>query len=426
MDGPLKVLLAAMLVVAPAAATPVALPSDSPDGVADAAATADGSPQLSPVVNESGTSSYLALPSDDVQTARFGSVRLDAAGSVGVDNGALHGRYATIQLRESFTTQESRSARREVVNRTADRLDARIAELTERQQDAIDAYNSGQLSTRGFLRELAIIDAHARALRSTTDQLNTYTRSVGEPVPQTRIAQLKTRLIPLVGPVRNEVGVAMRGNGTDVPTRVYVETSSSGVVLAMLQQQDVGTAYVREAYDGEAFDDRFADNPISLDEFIERADELYPWIAKQDRTRPNTVLTGEPYYYRAGVYGIEYNHPHGTTRNDDLTMYYDAGTQQVFREIQFKNVESVPIARTDDRVEDDLRLQVSATRDGGPLLVNVTDATTGEPVDATIRVDGEEVGSTMFDGRLWTVAPRETFEVEAAVGSRNVTVVTDA
>jgi hypothetical protein len=425
MDGPLKVLLAIMLVVAPAAATPVALPSDSPGGMSDGT-TAPESPQLSPVGNESGTSSYLALPSDDVQTARFGSIRLDAAGSVGVDNAALHGRYATIQLRESFTTQESRAAKREVVNRTADRLDARIADLTGRQQEAIEAYNSGELSTRGFLRELAIVDAHARSLRSTIDQLDTYTRSVGEPVPQTRIAQLKTRLIPLIGPVRNEVGDAMRGNGTDSPTRVYVETSSSGVVLAMLQQQEVGTAYVREAYDGEAFDDRFADNPISLDEFIQRADELYPWIAKQDRTRPNTVLTREPYYYRAGIYGIEYNHPHGTTRNDDLTMYYDAGTERVFREIQFKNVETIPIDGPTTQTEEGLQLQVSTTRGGGPVLVNVTDASTGDPVDATIRVNGEEVGSTMFDGRLWTVAPRDTFEVEAAVGSRNVTVVTSA
>jgi hypothetical protein len=138
------------------------------------------------------------------------------------------------------------------------------------------------------------------------------------------------------------------------------------------------------------------------------------------------VLTGEPYYYRAGIYGIEYNHPHGTTRNDDLTMYYDAGTQRVFREIQFKNVETIPIDGPTTQTEEGLQLQVFTTRGGGPLLVNVTDASTGNPVDATIRVNGQGVGSTMFDGRLWTVAPRDTFEVEAAVGSRNVTVVTSA
>lgn len=421
MDGPLKLALAVLLVVAPAAATPAALPTADAPGSASTAGSA--SLASAPVVNGTGTTSYLVLPSEDRRTARFGSVRLDAAGSVGADTARLHGQYATTQLREAFAARESRAAQRAVVSRTADRLDARIANLTERQQQAIDAYNRGELSTREFLRELAIVDVHARSVRGTVNQLSTFSRSVGDPVEPTRIAQLKGRLIPLIGPVRQEVAATMRGDGTDVPTRVYVETSSSGVVLAMLQERPVGTAYVREAHDGAAFDDMFADNPITLDAFEDRITELYPWIADVD-PKSNTILTSEPYYTRAGIYGIEYNHPHGTTRNDDLTIYYDAGTERVFREIQYKNVEAVPTRPLANESDDGLRLRVHATRPGGPLLVNVTNVSNGQPLDATVAVNGDTVGSTGDAGQLWTIAPRDSFLVEVERGDRNVSVVT--
>jgi hypothetical protein len=69
-----------------------------------------------------------------------------------------------------------------------------------------------------------------------------------------------------------------------------------------------------------------------------------------------------------------------------------------------------------------LLLSVNRTHAGGPLAVRVQSNATADPVGATIVVDGEPVGTTGSDGRLWTLAPRETFTVTASTGDRNVTV----
>lgn len=432
MDGPLKVLVVVALLVAPAAAAPVAAP-----GAADALGRDIGTPQqidvgsaqqeemATPVVNETNTTSYLALPEEEIRTTRFGTVRLDVAGSVGLDDGRLQSRYATIQLRETYNTRESRSGKRAVVERTTDRLDGRIENLTARQRTAIRRYNAGQLSTRAFLRELAIVHARASSLADTIAQLNTYNRAANTPVPETRIAQLKARLIPLRGPVRSEVANAMHGNGGSAPTRVHVETSDAGVVLAMVRERPSDVEYIREAFDGDGFDDQFADKPIELSEFRDRVRDRYRWIAEQDPPS-DTVLTRQPFYSKAGIYGIRFNHQHGTTRSHDLTIFYDAGTDEVFREIQYKNPEAVPTEEVANETAEGLRLRVYTTRPGGPLLVNVTGATTGSPERATVRIDDEVVGETGDRGRLWTVAPRGSFEVEATVVDRNVTATAEA
>jgi hypothetical protein len=434
MDGPLKVLLVLVLLVVPAAAGPVAAP-----GAADALQQDGGSSQVNgdapqqatvgssqqeglpkPVVNETNTTSYLALPEDDIRTSRFGTVRLDVAGSIGLDDGRLQTRYATIRLRETYKARESRSGQRAVVERTTDRLDDRIENLTTRQQAAIRRYNAGQLSTRAFLRELAIVDRRAKTLADTIAQLNTYNRAADTPVPETRLARLKARLIPLRGPVRSEAANAMRGDDGTPPTRIHVETSDDGVVLAMVRERPSTVEYVREAFDGDGFDEQFAEKPIELSVFRDRIRDRYRWIAEQDPAS-DTVLTRQPFYSKAGIYGIRYNHQHGTARSHDLTIYYDAGTDQVFREIQYENPEAVPTEEVANETSEGLRIRVYATRPGGSLLVNVTGATAGSPERAIVRIDGEVVGETGPRGRLWTIAPRGSFETEATVVDRNVT-----
>lgn len=410
MHGPLRVALVLLLVVGTtAAAAPFAAQPESGEPSSPSSAP--------PVVQSANTSARLVLPDDRIRTVRFGVATLDVGGSLAMDNGHVHGRYETLRLREAFAEAgDDEEARRAVVVRSANRLDQRIDDLTARERAALEAYNEGELSTRAYLRELAAIQAAAESTLTTIDQLYTYDRAVGLPVQPTRIARMKSRLVPLTGPVRNRISAAISGD--EEPIRVYVETSESGFVLSIVQVGLFDTQYTREAYFGDGLDDQWTDKPLGIDEFERRLSELYPWVYSTD-PGVNTVLTSVPYYERSGVYGIALNHPQGTNSNRDLTVYYDAGTRDVFYEIQRLDVSQLPTEEVATETDDGLHVRVRATHADGPLLVNVTDATTGEQVAATVTLNDDRVGTTAR-GDLWVVAPRGTFTVTATSQGRNV------
>ena len=70
-----------------------------------------------------------------------------------------------------------------------------------------------------------------------------------------------------------------------------------------------------------------------------------------------------------------------------------------------------------------ISVAVNRTHGGGPLAVDTRSNLTGDPVNATVFVDGDRVGTTGTDGRFWTVAPREAYTVAVATEDRqNVTV----
>lgn len=410
MHGPLRVALVLLLVVGTtAAAAPFAAQPNS-----DEPSSSAGAP---PVVQSANTSARLVLPDDRIQTVRFGTATLDVGGSLAMDNSDIHAQYATIRLREAFAEAgDDEAARRAVVVRSANRLDQRIDDLVARERAALEAYNDGELSTQAYLRELAAIQSAAESTRSTIDQLYTYDRAVGMPVPPDRISRMKSRLIPLTGPVRSRISSAISGDGEAI--RVYVETSESGFVLSIVQVGQFDTQYTREAYFGGGLDDQWTDKPLSIDEFERRLSELYPWVYSTD-PGVNTVLTSVPYYERSGIYGIAINHPQGTNSNRDLTVYYDAGTQDVFYEVQRLDVSQLPTTELANETDEGLRIRVRGIHADGPLLVNVTDATTGERVGATVTLNRDTVGSSARGG-LWVVAPSGTFTVTATSQGRNV------
>lgn len=414
MSGALRTAVAVLLLVASAAAaTPLAAPSD----VGDAAAAP------APVVPQANTSARLMLPRADVRTTRFGVVSIDVGGAVAADAADLHGAYTAAHVRETFAgAGTDRASRRAAVNRSAARLQQRIDELVARERAALAAYNAGRIDTRAYLRELVTIQATSESLRAAIDRLYTYDRATGMPVPATEIARMKVKLAPLTGPVRSRVAAAMAGETTE-PVRVYVETSETGFVLSYVEEGEFTTHYVREAYYGDGLDNLWADTPSTIDGFTQRLAELYPWVS-ENNVGSSTILTNTPRYYRAGVYGIAYTHPQGTSGARDLVVYYDAGTKDVFYEVQRLDADRLPMERLARTSDEDLSLTVRGLYGSGPITLNVTDTVTGEPVDATVFVDGERVGTTGGD-HLQVVAPRRTFTVTASYEGRNVTATVD-
>ena len=403
-----------LLLASTVAAVPVA--TDDADAVTSSPVASAGAPAVGPIEQSPNTTARLVLPDDARTTSGFYTTQLDVGGAIGVESAAMHGRYSTVELREEFAAAETDERRRAVVLRTAEGIDARIDELTTRQREAVSAYVDGELSTDGLVRELVAIHTAARSLETTINQLYTYDRAVGEPVSTTEVSRLKARLVPLQGPVRSQLAAAAAGNTT--AQRVYITAAESGLVLSTVTEGEFSTRYIREALYAGGFDDRFADKPISIDAFQNRMEELYPWVFTTDPPT-DTVLTSAPYYLDAGVYGIAINHPQGTVSDRDLVVYYDATSEEVFYEIQRQDVTALPTEVVANVTSDGLRVTLRATHADGPLAVNVTNATTGEPVDATVELNDDPLGTTDAD-TLWTIAPHGTFVVTAETARGNV------
>ncbi|MEF8842817.1 MAG: hypothetical protein V5A62_14530 [Haloarculaceae archaeon] len=406
--------------------TPVPSPADAPASVVGAPGPPTVGAPVPPVTGGRNTTAYLAVPTPEIERTRFGTARVDAAGAAALDRSELEGRYSYLSLVESFTAAGTTAERGAVVESALTRLDASVASLERRERSALTAFNDGDMATETYLRELAAVDARADELSRSLTQLYEYVDSMRDPpVAPAQIAGLKTRLVGLRGPVRDRVADAMLGETE--PLRVSVETSDTAVVLATVTGSEFNRQYVREAHLPSARDpdgaDRFrTDGGYDLEAARGRASELYPWTFENAGPTSTGLRTGEPYLYRAGVYSVSVDHPHGTAGQGDLVTYIDGATGEVFREVQFKDVSEVPTAEPRSNRSEGLHVAVNRTHAGGPVSIRVRSNVTDEAVDATVSIDGEPVGTTGSDGQLWTVAPREAFTVGVRSGDSNVTV----
>jgi hypothetical protein len=437
MDGPrtaaLAVTFALLLALSPAAALPLDAGASSsiPATVPVTQTGNDSASRLNatglPITGQRNTTGYLAIPVSEIERTEFASAHIDAAGAATVDRAEIEGRYSYLTLVESFTAAGTTVEREAAVEVALARLENRVTAVERRDRRALAAFNGGEMSAGTYLRELAAVDARADELSRSLTQLYEHVDSMRDPpVSPARIAEMKTRLVGLRGPVRDRVAAAMRGESD--PIRVFVETSDTGVVLATVTGSEFNRQYVREAYlpsarDPDGTDGFRTDRGYDLGAARERASELYPWTFENAGPTSTGLRTGEPYLYRAGVYSVTVDHPHGTATQGDLVVYIDGATGEVFREVQFKDLSEIPTGEPVVNRSAGLSVAVNRTHGGGPLSVDARSNATGEPVDATVFVDGARVGTTGSDGQLWTIAPREAYTVAVgAEGQGNVTV----
>ncbi|PSP54607.1 hypothetical protein BRC74_00710, partial [Halobacteriales archaeon QH_7_68_42] len=196
-------LAVALLVAAPVAGAATA----GPLAPADEPAASD----LPVIRGQSNTTNFLDIQGRDVQRGGYGNATLDGSTTVGSAVDRLRGEYATRSFEAAYANTTDQERRVALVRAEVDRLDTRIAELERRQAAALDAYNDGDLSTRGFLAELAAVDDGARSVET---QLDRIVERAGLVIPgdvETRINNLRADLIPLQGPVRERVGQAIAG-----------------------------------------------------------------------------------------------------------------------------------------------------------------------------------------------------------------------
>jgi len=356
---------------------------------------------------EENTTNYLEIPNRDVERDGFANASADVVGAIERDLAAIRSNYTT----RSFTHAYESTTESETVGgiRTeVKRLESRIETLQQRQQLAIGRYNDRTWTTERFVRELSTVDAIARGIDDRFEHLE---NAVILPLPsnlKTRMQALKMELVSLRGPVRSSIGAAISGERD--PFSVYTATAANGVVTAHTD----GQLFYREAFLGSNRARSGAnlfvtdDDPRGFSAADQRAKELYPWAYAYGGGGVDTFVN-------TTIYEVTLDNPHGT-----LDIYLDGRTTDAFREIQRKGLSLLP-TEARGNISNGVHLQVNRTHGTGPLEVVVTEDT-GDSLNATVTVNGHDVGQTGADGRLWTVTPYQQVRiaVETADG-RTVT-----
>lgn len=384
---------------APADAPPgtdgaVAVPATAPDP-STAATTGDGSTALA----ANHTPTRLDLAGDTV--AAYGVPPLDFGATVATVDTDLTARYRVERTEVMLADDVPATVRGEILHAQVAAIEAHLETLRERERTVVRAYHAGNVSEQDLLQELARIDAEAEALQRSLRALDTLDEGVEGVDISGRAGALRAQLELLEGPVRERVDGALAGDG---PTPVVrVQAARTGVVLGTID----GGHYYREAV---RFDNVNRSAPDSFDGFgdlDERAIERYgePPVSL---SRPSD-----------GLYVVEVEHPQGT-----ITAYFDGGTGELFRETQELRTDDLPRTEVTNATRNGLTVRLHRAAKGGPLLVNVTEASTGEPVDATVSIRSTTLGRTGDDGRLWTIEPDGIYRLRVTAGDRtnNVTV----
>jgi hypothetical protein len=176
------------------------------------------------------------------------------------------------------------------------------------------------------------------------------------------------------------------------------------------------TATLRSARAPDRRDQFEADEGRSAVLALQRGGELYPWAYDNAIGTPQVRGFGN-----TAVYLIRVDHPQGS-----IESYLSGGTRDVFHEIQTQRAGQVPVTDTQTTVGSSLNVTVGTTAPTGPMRVTLIQPSTGAPLDGTVSIDGEEVGRTGDDGRLYTVQPTGQFRVNASTGTSSVAVTVPA
>ena len=383
----------------------------SPDRTGTAPPALDDPPVAQTDDNGSspGQINVLDVPAGSVERSGVDEHYVDLGPSVGLSANATTERFRTLAMVERVQRAETTELRRERLRTALRDLETAVDDLDDRQTAAVEAYGQGELTARELLVVLVRISIVGEELgerRARLEALVADTR--GFDVDRGRLASIGNRLSAFDGPVRAHARAVLDGEAA--PHRFYVATGSASVVVSTV----VDDAYVREAYRGDLRNG--AGDAIELEVALDIVADGYPVIWNTTREQTQVFGGGETYPVRIG-------HSRG-----DLTAFVDSDARLVYAEHQRHPLEAVVANRRLEATGDGVRLVVNHTYPGGPVQVQASDPTTGDPVDATVRVKAgptppERIGTTGSDGTLWTLSPNRQYTVTVEARGENVSTV---
>ncbi|MFT4931898.1 MAG: hypothetical protein ACI91T_001784, partial [Natronomonas sp.] len=288
---------------------------------------------------------------------------LDLGTAIATDDAQLESAY---QIRVDQRRIFSASNADDLIERFADRIEARIDALRTQQRAATRAYASGEISDREFASQFVLIASEVDHL---TEELQTLREAASRRETILRIESLEFRLRSFSGRAHDELERGLRGGEASL---VSIAATQDGYVLRLLNRSE-GTFY-RQAL---RFDNRNPNGTPSLettDEAFDRLQTLYSETTTDEVFIRSFDAAPVQRARDAGPYEAVISYPEGY-----VTLYLDAATESVFYEERRLQFERMPRTTVLNETIDGVRLVVERTHDNGPTLVRATDADTGEP-----------------------------------------------
>lgn len=314
---------------------------------------------------------------------------------------AIEHRHQTV-VEEILATPPSERAA--VLDSYLDHLEAELSTMIEADQTAAQRVHENELSTDALVNQAIVTGVSASAYQNS---LNNLARLDGD-IPDIDLTAVTTamnsRFGIVSGPVRS-VGLTATID-PDRRTTIAVEVSENHLVLTGVDLD----RHLREAIRFDRLDAGPTDD-FTLADADAIVTDAYP------ETSATTTLRD----LGAGLYLVERISPGGTVR-----AYVSGVDEAVSAEQHSRWLTNVSLNEAGSVT--DLGVTVSLDRgvDSGPIRVTVEDATTGQPVEATvfIRHDGmwTPLGSVDGAGHAWAPDPRGPVDIGVVTGDGVVTI----
>ena len=317
--------------------------------------------------------------------------------------------HQAFALESRIATLENDEDRRNAIETDLERIEERIDNLRDREQEVVANHAASEASEAAVLRMIAKNSYEARQLQQALEGLDEQSSGIVD--VSDSVNDLTAELEVYTGPVRTEIESSLRGTDeldetADSSPAVAIESAPNGLVLSMLD----GTEYLHEAtrYDNRALDQ--TEQIETMDDARNLGEELYPWAFE------TTSGTSTSKYSSVGLYQVQASsHEQG-----QLTVYLDSGSSDVYHERQTLDVERIPIETTDTIGSGSVNATLERTPGATPARITVTDAD-GTPVSATVAVNETTVGETDENGELWFASSTGEYELTIQTESETLT-----
>lgn len=358
-------------------------------------------PQTDTATSNSEPTNVLAIPESQIEASDLRRHHIDLGPAVSFDTTATSDTLATNAIDRELSDLEpaEREAR---LREEIDALETTTEQIREQDSTAIQEFAAGTSQPRETLNTLAVVGQTADRLQDRVDRLETQLDETPvsdetESALSEQLLRIDYELRMLNGPVRSHAAAVLGAERS--ANRISVQASQNSIELTAIADGQ----YLRETYRM----DRRSEGPGEVDaDTVERiVDRQYPVFWGQRGTGSWSI--GGPGFVSQVTMDIDIG---------QLQLFVDGSTEQVFIEHQQVTLDAVGSTQQTTNVQDGLEVRVNETYIGGPLQVNVTDAESGEPVDATVRVgqgaaEGDTVGVVEDGQPVWTLTPRGQFTI---------------
>lgn len=365
--------------------------------------TATESTSQTTIYPNENTSNYLSSPPVEISEA-YDTVDIDVSSAVDSSAQDLHVDHEMQSFQYELSSAEF-DQRATIAQDKLEAIEQRYHFIDTKQEELYGEYRYGSTESTELLRELTRLQSAA----ASQEELRQFVEQQSNPDSSllTRLHSIEHALV-VQQPVIESIQRTLMGE-EDAMT-VSIRSGNDAIILSTIDDQQ----FKREAtlrgernLDG---DDQFVVGDQDEDELqwgmpnaFHRANELYPWTFDRENLIQHDMGREESSIH-SQIYKITATHVHG-----ELSVYLDGATTNVFHESQQRPLVSQPSTGTVRNSTDALSVQLEMKGTVGPMEVLVGDDQGNAISDASVAVDGQEIGSTDDDGSAWVVRPHDQF-----------------